>query len=141
MTVRELEHRWHFSADHDVAALGAPHLQWTNCQIQESADLEFKFRYFDDPSLRMAALALSTFAKSPASEPDERILAYLLYYSFGKTSTALSFSKPFFLAPQLRAVIVRAVLFFLENLTDRLVEDLELDSLDILQLQALRGMF
>jgi len=109
MTVRELEHRWHFSADHDVAALAAPHFQWTNCQIQESADLEFKFRYFDDPSLRIAALALSTFAKSPASEPDERILAYLLYYSpvlFEAIFTALSFSKPFFLAPQLSSSFV-----------------------------------
>ena len=114
---------------------------YDSARLQQLHDLEFRFRHFDDPSLRMAALALSTFAKSPASEPDERILAYLLYYSFGKTSTALSFSKPFFLAPQLRAVIVRAVLFLLENPTERSVEDLELDSLDILQLQALRGMF
>ena len=115
-------------------------LHWELCQIAGAAEpVELKHRLFNDPNLQMISLALRTFVHSASADDNDRLLAYLLHYSFGATDTAISYSKPNVLAAPSRNLIYRS----LENLlvdTDEF-DKYELDELDEQCLRWLMVMF
>eukprot|EP00731_Ephydatia_muelleri_P035008 Em0091g11a len=115
-------------------------LHWGLCQIAGAAEpVELKHRLFNDPNLQMVSLALRSFVHSASADDNDRLLAYLLHYSFGATDAAISYSKPNALAAPSRYLIYRS----LENLlvdTDEF-DKYELDELDEQRLRWLMVMF
>jgi len=89
--------------------------------------------------MHLLGIALRSFSNSPAASDADRLLVYLLYYSFSKNDTAKKYSVASSLSPASRSVIFRAIVSLLND-TDEIV-DYELDDLDELRLRSLRDAF
>ena len=142
MTRGEFENHWNYPSNQQAVQprAGPGQLTWALCQIKGAAEtVELKHRFFRDANLQMVSLALRSFFKSTSADDNDRLLAYLLHYSFDETDTAASYSKPNALSPPSRNLIYHS----LENLLMDKDEchKYELDELDEQRLQWLMVMF
>jgi len=104
--------------------------------LESAQPVKLQFRSFDDPDMHLLGIALRSFSNSPAASDADRLLVYLLHYSFSKNDTAKKYSVASSLSPASRSVIFCAIVSLLND-TDEIVE-FELDDLDELRLRSLR---